>query len=119
MTKIHFADVGMAIVMRCSVNMEFCVVFITQKIWTALHVLFHTKVRHSRMIVIRSSLFGKPTTFSPLLSSYKYVVSVKATALQFAARVFNQRLSVQFPVMAEIFANGAQILGSLPRHLVH
>jgi len=110
---------GIVIVMLWSVNMEFCMACIAQKVWTVWQLLFHTKFRHLRRIVIVSLLFGKQTTFSPLLSSSKYVEGVTATALQFAASVSNQRLSVYCTAMAEMVANSAKILGSLLCHLVH
>jgi len=109
----------MAIVMLCSVNMEFCVACIAQKIWTALKLLLHTKFQHLGTIVIMRLLFGKQPTFSSLVSSYKYVVGVKATALQFAESVSHQRWSVHCTAMAEMGVNSAQILGSLLCVLVH
>jgi len=47
--------------------------------WTAIHLPPHTKFRHSKRVAIENFLFRKLLVFSPMLSSFKYVVGVKAT----------------------------------------
>jgi hypothetical protein len=47
--------------------------------WTAVHLPSHIKLRHSKRVAIENLLFRKLLIFSPMLSSFEYVVGVKAT----------------------------------------
>ena len=76
-------------------------------IWTALHLPSHIKFRHSKRVAIENLLFKKLLIFSPLLSSSKYIVGVKATARQFVANVSEQKPSAHFIGMAEMVVRSA------------
>jgi hypothetical protein len=80
---------------------------IVPKIWTALHLPSHIKFRHSRRVAIENLLCEKLLVFSPLLSSSKYVVGVKATALLFVASVSKQKPSAHFIATAKMVVRSA------------
>jgi hypothetical protein len=75
---------------------------LSTKISTALHLPSHIEFRHSKRIAVENLLFGKLLVFSPLLSSSKYVVGVKATARLFVASFSKQMPSAHFIVKAEM-----------------
>jgi hypothetical protein len=65
------------------------------------------QVPHSKRVAIENLLFEKLLIFSPLLSSSKYIVGVKATARQFVANVSEQKPSAHFIGMAEMVVRSA------------
>jgi len=75
----------MAVSMLCSVNIVFIRDCVNPKIWTGFVLHFPIKFQNRVWEAIQSLLSGKLHAFSPLLSSYKYVVNVKGIALPFAA----------------------------------
>jgi len=85
---------------------------------TTLHLTSHVKFRHSKRIAIENLLFGKLLVFSPVLSSSKYFVGVKATARLFVASVSMQKPSAHFIAMAEMVVRSVSIWDLLLRHQV-
>jgi len=80
---------------------------IVLKIWTALHLPSHIKLHLSNRVAIQNVLFGKLLVFSPLLSSSKYIVDVKATSRLFVASVSKLKPSAHFIAMAEMVGRSA------------
>jgi len=73
---------------------------------------------HSKKVAIENLLFEKLLIFSPLLSSSKSVVGVKATARLFVASVSKQKPSAHFIAMAVMVVPSAYIPDHLLRHQV-
>jgi len=72
-----------------------------------LYLPSHIKFRHSKKVAIDCLLFKKLLFFSPLLSSSKYIVGVKATARQFVTDVSMPKPCAHFIAMAEMVVGSA------------
>jgi len=92
----------MAIDMHCSVNMVFFRDSIVRNIWTSFVQPFHIKFRYTTMEAIENVLSGNLHTFSPLVSSFNYVVDVKGIALPFASYVSKRKLTAHFSAIAKM-----------------
>jgi hypothetical protein len=71
-----------------------------------------------KRIPIENLLFKNLLVFSPLLSSSKYFVGVKATARLVIASVSDQKSNAHFIAMAEMVVRSAHILDLLLHHQV-
>jgi hypothetical protein len=72
-----------------------------------IHLPLHIIFCHSKRVAIENLHFRRLLICSPMLSSFRYVVGVKATARQFVASVSNPKPCAHCIAMAEMVVHSA------------